>query len=85
MRLEGVSRRSMTLVGSGTTTVTSPPLFRGVAKVALTGATRASAVPDRQGRITFQVDLGPADAAQEYTLGADPAEVGRTVTFKPRR
>jgi S-formylglutathione hydrolase FrmB len=84
MRLEGVSRRSMTVVGSGTTTVTSPPLFRGAAKVALTGATGAFAVPNREGRITFQVDLGPADHAQQYTLGADPAEVSRTVTFAPR-
>jgi hypothetical protein len=85
VRLEDVSRRSLTLVGSGSTTVTSPPLFRGAAKVVLSGATRRAAVPDAAGRITFQVDLGPADRAQEYTLGADPAEVARTVTFRARR
>jgi S-formylglutathione hydrolase FrmB len=85
MRLEDVNRRSLTVVGSGLTTVTSPPLFRGAAKVALSGATRRAAVPDAAGRITFQVDLGPADRAQEYRLGADPAEVARTVTFKARR
>jgi S-formylglutathione hydrolase FrmB len=85
MSLEDVSPRSMTIVGSGLTTVTSPPLFRGVAKVALSGATRRAAVPDAAGRITFQVDLGPADRAQQYTFGADPAEVARTVAFRARR
>ena len=63
----------------------APQTSCGAAKVALTGATRRVAVPDAAGRISFQVDLGPADGAQEYTLGAHPAEVGRTVTFRPRR
>jgi S-formylglutathione hydrolase FrmB len=85
MRLLDVGRRSLTVVGSGMTTVTTPPLFRGAAKVVLSGATRRAAVPDAAGRITFQVDLGPADRTQAYTLGADPAEVARTVTLQPRR
>lgn len=84
MRMEDVSARSLTLVGSGTTTVTSPPLFRGATKVALSGADQSTVRPSREGRITFTVDLGPADATQEYTLGARPAEVARTVTFRPR-
>lgn len=83
MHLERVSDQAMTIVGSGTTTVTSPPLFRGANVVHLAEATEAAATPNAEGRITFKVNLGPPDTAQEYTLGADPAEESLTVTFTP--
>ncbi len=82
MRMQGVGPTGLTLVGSGTTTVTSPPIFAGAEVVRLAGATTPSATPDPAGRITFSVDLGPPDTVQQYTSGADPAEVGRTVELK---
>jgi S-formylglutathione hydrolase FrmB len=83
LQLQRVSPRGLTLVGSGTTTVTTPPLFRGARAVDLRNATPATAIPDKKGRIRFTVDLGPPDSQQEYTLGATPAKVSRTVTFTP--
>lgn len=84
LELERVSDRGLTLVGSGETTLTSPPLFRDARAVELENAAPATATPDRKGRIRFTVDLGPPDTQQEYTLGATPAKVSRTVTFTPR-
>jgi len=83
MRLENVGDRSMIVSGSGTTTITSAPLFKGADLVVLSGATASTAIPDAAGRITFEVGLGPADTAQEYTPAADPAEVAKVVTFAP--
>ncbi|MFT3864122.1 MAG: alpha/beta hydrolase family protein [Solirubrobacterales bacterium] len=85
MRLENVGDEGMTIEGSGTTTVTSPPLFRHAHVVHLTGATTPTATPDAAGRITFQVDLGPPDRVQQYRLGADPAEVTKVVTYSRHR
>lgn len=70
LRLTHVSSRGLTLAGSGLTTVTTPAWFRGDRVVALRGATTPSAVPDSAGRITFSVNLGPADTQQQYTAGA---------------
>ena len=85
MRMDRVSRRGLTLTGSGTTTVSTPPLFRRYRRVDLNGATTPSAKPDTDGRISFSVDLGPADTQQEYTPGATTTRTSRTVTFTPRR
>jgi S-formylglutathione hydrolase FrmB len=85
MHLQNAGSRGLTLIGSGTTTVTTPPLFRGMRTVTLTNATPTVAIPTRAGRITFTVDLGPADTAQEYTTGATTTETTRTVTFTPHR
>lgn len=85
LRLDRVSGRGLTLTGSGTTTVTTPPLFRGVKRVDLEGATSAFATPDPAGRISFSVDLGPADTQQQYTPGAQTTQTSRTVAFEPRR
>jgi S-formylglutathione hydrolase FrmB len=84
MRLENVGERGMIVSGSGLTTITSAPLFKGAALVVLGGATASTAIPDEAGRITFGVDLGPADTVQQYAPGADPAEVAQAVTFAPR-
>jgi S-formylglutathione hydrolase FrmB len=81
LALSRVSRRGLTITGSGRTTVTTPALFRGASRVTLRGATRPSAVPDSGGRITFQVDLGTPDPQQQYTVGAVTKHVTRTVRF----
>jgi S-formylglutathione hydrolase FrmB len=83
LRLDEVSAHGLTLIGSGLTTVTSPPLFRGLRRVGLSGAAPAVAAPDAAGRIRFTVDLGPADTDQQYTQGARTAQVSRTVSFEP--
>jgi S-formylglutathione hydrolase FrmB len=84
MRLDRVSARGLTLTGSGTTTVTTPPLFRGVKRVDLEGAAHAVATPDYAGRIRFTIDLGPPDTDQQYTPGAKTTQTTRTVGFTPR-
>lgn len=81
LQLTGVSRRGLTLTGSGTTSVTTAPLFTGVHQVLLTGAEQRAVTPDLSGRITFTVDLGAADTDQQYTLTAMTRQVRRTVTF----
>jgi S-formylglutathione hydrolase FrmB len=83
LQLQGVSAEGLTLVGSGTTSVTTPPLFPGVRLVELHDAVQSSVRPDRKGRLHFTVDLGQADTQQQDTLGAVPAEVRRSVTFTP--
>jgi hypothetical protein len=85
MQLERVSRRGLTITGSGSTTVTTPPLFAGVKRVALRGALPAVVTPDSEGRIRFTVDLGPADTDQQYTAGAKTTQTTRTVTFRTRQ
>lgn len=87
LQMKTVSRDGLTLTGSGTTTLTTPPLFRRAQRVELTNALPRIAIPDASGRIRFTVDLGPPDTIQQFTPGADPAEVSRTVTFTahPRR
>ena len=85
MRMDTVGRRGLTLTGSGMTTVVTAPLFRVVRSVAVSGGTPSVAVPDSAGRISFKVDLGPADTDQQYTPGAKTVMTTRTVTFQPRR
>jgi hypothetical protein len=81
LQLTGVSRRGLTLTGSGTTTVVTAPLFRDGRRVMLAGAQQRAVVPDAAGRVTFTVDLGPADTDQQYTPAAVTRQVRRTVTF----
>lgn len=81
MYLRHVNRAGLTITGSGRTTVTTAPLFRGVRRVQLRGAVQKSARPDRRGRITFAVDLGPADRKQELTAGAQTTRTSRVVRF----
>ena len=85
LRMEGASRDRLTLVGSGVTAVTTPPFFKGVRRVGLTGATQATATPDRTGRIRFSVDLGAPDSQQEDTPGATTTRTSRLVTMRPVR
>lgn len=83
LQMNTVSPDGLTLVGSGTITVTSPPVFGDYARVEIDGALPKRAVPDPNGRIRFTVDLGPPDTQQEYTSGATTSQVTRTVAFTP--
>lgn len=67
LQLRKAGAGGVTLVGSGTTTVATPPLFRGLRRVDVTGATPAA--PDRAGRVRFTVDLS--------------AGTPRTIAFAP--
>jgi len=84
LRLKNVRSTGLALTGSGTTTVTTPPLFRGLRRVEVKGSgAAASAAPDARGRLTFRVDLGAPNPAQQYTAGATTAQRTRTVSLRP--
>ncbi len=69
--LHNVTRTGLTLTGSGKTTVTTPPFFKGSKPVTVTmNGLQTTATPDKNGRISFAVDLGLADTQQQYTVGA---------------
>lgn len=70
--LFGVSRTGFGVRGSGTVSVTTPPLFEpGSTYIVGDGHT----VPvDHEGRLRFVVDLGPPHAEQQYTPEARAAE-----------
>jgi S-formylglutathione hydrolase FrmB len=92
MRINGASRHGLTLTGSGQTTVTTAPYFRRFRRVFVAvDGTNERLRPDRQGRISFSVDLGPPHKAQQYTPQAQLAGQGSSgyfrsagVTFTPR-
>ena len=71
IEMRDASRSGLTLIGSGKTTVTTPRLYNGASPVTITiNGAGISVPPDKDGRLTFVVDLGPANAQQQYTLGA---------------
>jgi hypothetical protein len=84
LRLRNAGRHGVTLIGSGMTTVTTAPLFRGKRRVLLEGAEERRVRPGRKGRIRFTVDLGPANAGQQFRPGTQTERVTRSVSFKPR-
>jgi subtilisin family serine protease len=61
------SSAGVTLTGSGTTEVVTPPLFGTNQKVWLCVKDQEVRVRADGGRLTFEVDLGPANPLQEYT------------------
>jgi S-formylglutathione hydrolase FrmB len=85
LHFRNVRRHGLTLVGSGRTTVTTPPVFGGAERIVLHGAMQKSVRADDHGRITFTVDLGAADRTQQYTVGATPTFTRRTVSFRSAR
>ena len=93
LQLREASRAGATLVGSGTTTVTTPPYFRGAHAVdVVAGGTTRAVTPQPDGRLRFTVDLGPAHPDQEYGAAAQAAGedqaayfTRRQVRFAPRR
>ncbi len=81
MKVSDANDQGITLTGSGTTSVTSPPLFRSHQFVRLDGATGDWARADESGRITFRVGLGRAHEIQQYRLGAPSSRTSQTVRF----
>jgi S-formylglutathione hydrolase FrmB len=89
LRVSGASRGGLTLTGSGTETVTTAPFYRRARKVVVSVNGVAERVrPDRSGRITFAVDLGPPHTTQQYRGVAGESRPGyfqsRTVSLVPR-
>jgi S-formylglutathione hydrolase FrmB len=83
-----VKPREVTLRGSGRTTVTTPPLFKGIKLVdvgrkADVGNRHVHYRPTAEGRLTFPVDLGPAHTIQQYRPGASTTFKSVTVTLNP--
>ncbi|WCB95131.1 hypothetical protein DSM104299_03873 [Baekduia alba] len=68
--LSDVRRAGLTAQGSGTVTVTSPPLYRPGRRYRVGAATRPRhvAVADADGRLRFGVDLGPAHRHPQTTF-----------------
>lgn len=79
MALSG-GRNEMTFEGSGLTTVTTPALYRGLKSVDVNGTPTR---PRADGRLRFEVDLGPAHTIQQYTPGAATTFKKRRVSFAP--
>ena len=73
-------RAGVTLEGSGRTTVTTPPWYRGLEAVDVNGAPTA---PAADGRLRFVVDLGAAHTVQQYTQGASTTFASRRVSLAP--
>jgi S-formylglutathione hydrolase FrmB len=62
-----VSCRGLTLTGSGTTAVKTGSCFTPGTLVRVAGAMERTVRVERDGRIVFRVDLGPAHQTQQYT------------------
>ena len=93
LRVEGAGRRGLTLIGSGTTKVTTPPYFRHARAVEVVSSSgkRITVKPSRRGRLRFSVDLGPPHPDQQYTSAAEAAGAGEQgywtsagIKFRPR-
>src|SRR4051795_7854997 len=70
VQLRHADRHGLTLVGSGTTQVTTPPFFKGVKTVDVISDGKTRAVrPDGGGRVRFSVDLGAPHPDQQDTPG----------------
>ena len=91
LEVEDVGSRGATFTGSGTTTITTPRIFRRLRAVDVDsqGTTRTLA-PDPAGRLRFTIDLGAAHPNQQHTNASRAAGDGtagyfttRAVTFAP--
>ena len=84
VEVRGASRDGLTLIGSGTETVVTPPLFEAGERVRVEGAGPAAATADPAGRITLAADLGqPATTAQFAPGGEERRWVARRIRFVP--
>ncbi len=73
-------RNVVSLEGSGLTSVTTPPWYRGLKKV---DVNRKATRPGAGGRLRFTVDLGPAHTGQQYTPDGATSFNGKKVTLRP--
>ena len=71
LQMRHAQRDGLTLIGSGTTRVTTPAFFsgKGAVRVITSGGTR-TVTPDADGRLTFTVDLGPPHPDQQDTAAS---------------
>ena len=85
LQLRHAGRRGLELVGSGTTTVTTPPFYKHAHAVAVvTSQGTRTVTPDAGGRITFKVDLGAPHADQQDTAASRLAGDGSAGYFTQR-
>lgn len=92
LEVDGASRSGLTLTGSGTETVTTPPYFRRWRRVEVsTGGEIEVVRPGPQGRVSFQVALGVPHPDQQYTFASRLAGENkpgyfdsRSITLTPR-
>jgi S-formylglutathione hydrolase FrmB len=83
LRLENASARGVTLIGSGTTAVTTAALFKDkVAVDVIAGTSRTRVKPDANGRLTFPVSLGAANTQQQYTTASRSPTTAQQVLFR---
>jgi S-formylglutathione hydrolase FrmB len=86
LALRNVGRHGLTAVGSGTTAITTPPIFRRAERVAVrTDGQTKSVAPDRHGRLHLTVDLGSPHPNQEDTDPSRAAGDGAAGYFTHRR
>jgi S-formylglutathione hydrolase FrmB len=84
LEVRGASASGLTLTGSGTETVVTPPAFRPSEPVTVSGARPARATADADGRVTLRVDLGAPQTTAQFSPGApSPSFVTRVVTLRP--
>jgi S-formylglutathione hydrolase FrmB len=91
--LRDVTAGGLTVQGSGTATIRTPPLYRAHRRylVSAPGAAPQNVRADRDGRLVFTVDLGPSHADEQYSPRATALEaaggywVVRDVTITPAR
>jgi S-formylglutathione hydrolase FrmB len=75
--------RGFELRGSGSATVTTPPLFRRGERVTATVAGVERRVrAGRAGRLTLEVGLGPGNPAQQFAIGATRRASSTVVTLE---
>jgi enterochelin esterase-like enzyme len=75
--LSKVGRSGVTVRGSGKVKVRTAPLYARGRSYATKGAMRKTAVADRDGRLTFDVDLGPSHTVE------DASWEGRAMSNEP--
>jgi S-formylglutathione hydrolase FrmB len=82
LQLTNVGSEGLSLSGSGTTVVTTPPLFVPSAQVGVVvdGVTSTVAAT-ATGQITFNVNLGAANAGQQYRIGTVTQVTTANVSF----
>jgi S-formylglutathione hydrolase FrmB len=82
LALDGVSGAGLTVSGSGTTVITTPPLFAASRPVSvLIGGVATNVMATPAGRITFNVSLGAANSQQQYRIGSATPVTSADVTF----
>jgi hypothetical protein len=85
--LSGLSRAGLTVTGSGTLDVVTPPLFPPGRTYVLSGAGHAPSRirAGRHGRLRFSVDLGPSHQSEQTSFGPGATSGWRRLTVRIRR